>query len=178
MFEQSVKSDDSGSMADARVIENEKRENEKRIWLLKRNCALSPRQVVTFYFSLVILSALIGTGFALFGAWLVLPFAGLEMLAVGIALYIYARHATDHERVVLEQGSLLVETVVAGKRSAIVLNPHWSRVMIENGRRGFGGARQNVFLSEQGRFVPIGRYVNAGQRSLFVQELKRALKSA
>ncbi len=173
MFERSVKSDDLGSTASTRVVEN-----EKRIWLLKRNCALSPSQVVRFYLSLVILSALIGTGFALFGAWMVLPFAGLEMLAVGVALLVYARHATDHECVILEQASLRIERVVAGKRSATVLNPCWSRVMLENDGRVYGSARRNVFLSEHGRRVLVGRYVDEGQKSLFVQELRRALKSA
>ncbi len=33
----------------------------------------------------------IGTGFALAGAWPVLPFAGLEVVALGVAFFAYAR---------------------------------------------------------------------------------------
>ena len=49
----------------------------------------------------------------LVGAWLVLPFTGIELLAVGIAFAIYARHAVDYECVRLFPGKL-----VAGGRLA------------------------------------------------------------
>ena len=55
-------------------------------WLLKRNCALAPRQLLTFYASLCAVSLAIGGVFWSHGAVLVMPFAGLEMLAVGAAL--------------------------------------------------------------------------------------------
>ena len=58
-----------------------------------RNCSMSP---AGFAAALALLAALvlaIGAGFALAGAWLVLPFAGLEALLLGAAYVLYARHA-------------------------------------------------------------------------------------
>src|SRR5437868_14875252 len=55
-------------------------------WLMKRNCSLSPRQVGWFYLSIVCLSFAIALFFAWRGSWLVLPFAGLDLLGLGIAL--------------------------------------------------------------------------------------------
>lgn len=40
-----------------------------------------------FLLGMICLSGAISTGFALMGAWVILPFAGLEMLALGSALY-------------------------------------------------------------------------------------------
>ena len=40
----------------------------------------------------------IGIGFAAMGAWLVLPFAGLEALALAIAFFAMARRIADDER--------------------------------------------------------------------------------
>jgi uncharacterized membrane protein len=40
---------------------------------------------------LAIVTVSIGIGFALLGAWLVLPFAGLEVLGLGAAFVGYAR---------------------------------------------------------------------------------------
>jgi uncharacterized membrane protein len=39
----------------------------------------------------------IGIGFAAMGAWLVLPFAGLEALALAIAFFAVARRIADEE---------------------------------------------------------------------------------
>ena len=69
-------------------------------WLLRRNCSMTPGQLVAFYLSLCAWSFAIAGAFWLRGATLVLPFAGLELLGVGAALLIYARHATDRERMV------------------------------------------------------------------------------
>ena len=62
-------------------------------WLMKRNCSVSPRQFVLFYLSLALFSLFIAFLLVLSGAWLVLPFTGIELLAVGVAFAIYARHA-------------------------------------------------------------------------------------
>ena len=55
----------------------------------------------------------------LVGAWLVLPFTGIELLAVGIAFAIYARHAVDYERIRLFQNRLLIEQMNAEAAHAV-----------------------------------------------------------
>jgi len=51
------------------------------------NCSASWRANQLFLLALAIPSLGIATGFTLLGAWPILPFAGLELLAVGSALY-------------------------------------------------------------------------------------------
>lgn len=140
-----------------------------RVWVLRRNCALTPRQVGTFYASLVLVSTLIAAGFAINGAWMVLPFSCAEVLAVGIALVLYARHATDHERVCLDDSRLVVEVVSGGDRTVTTLDRCWTRVCVEAGRRA------GVFVACRGRRVPIGRFVGEEERRRFAKELSRAL---
>ena len=43
--------------------------------------------------ALAALTVAIGVGFAFVGAWLVLPFAGLEALMLAVAFFVYARRA-------------------------------------------------------------------------------------
>jgi uncharacterized membrane protein len=43
---------------------------------------------------LAVVTLSIGVGFAMMGAWLILPFAGLEVLALGAAFLCYARRFT------------------------------------------------------------------------------------
>ncbi len=141
-------------------------------WLLKRNCAVSPRQLLAFYLSLVALSLLIAGGLALDGAWMVLPFSGIDLLAVGLALVIFARRAGDNERVRLSGSDLIVEVTARGERSVTALNRHWVRVETEQ-RRGF-----RLVLAAHGLRVPIGRFVGEDERRAFARELKDVLATS
>ena len=51
-------------------------------WVLKRNCSITPRQMLWFFGSLCLLSLAIGSLFWHKGATLVLPFAWAEVLAM------------------------------------------------------------------------------------------------
>jgi len=62
---------------------------------------LSPRQCGLAFGAVGIVSGGIATVFATQGVWLVLPFAGIEILALVIAFVVYARHTGDFERIVL-----------------------------------------------------------------------------
>jgi uncharacterized membrane protein len=84
---------------------------------LKRNCSNSPAGFACACAAAAVAALAIGAGFAAAGAWLVLPFAGLEALLLGAAFVLYARHAADYERIELGPGRLTVE-VADAERSA------------------------------------------------------------
>ncbi len=105
-------------------------------WTIKRNCSVSPRQFVGFYVSLVLFSLVIAFMPVMYGVWLVLPFTGIELLAVGVAFVFYARHAVDYERIRLFPNRLLIEQVSAEQLTRFEFNPHWVR-----GRTGRNAAR-------------------------------------
>ncbi|CAG9170250.1 DUF2244 domain-containing protein [Cupriavidus pampae] len=138
-------------------------------WLMKRNCSLSPRQVGWFYFSIVCFSTAIALFFAWQGTWLVLPFAGLELLGLGIALLAHGRHATDYERVSLTDGMLVVETASASRMTWDEFNPCWVRVELGESFRAL------VVLRSGKRVVRVGSYLDPHRRRKFAQELVAAL---
>ena len=72
-------------------------------WVLKRNCSVTPAQLGWMYASLCAVSLGIAGMFWLHGARYILGFAWLELLAVGAAFLVYARHATDGERISLRK---------------------------------------------------------------------------
>ena len=47
--------------------------------------------------ALAVVTLGIGIGFAAFGAWLVLPFAGVEALGLAIAFFAMARRMSDEQ---------------------------------------------------------------------------------
>ena len=114
----------------------------------------------------------IGTGFALAGAWLILPFAGLEVLALGAAFVVTARHATDFERIEVSNGRLTVEISEADRVDRYVLDPRVAKLRLEKDE-GYGA---RVLLRAPGRDVEVGRHLDPEARMEFAAELKKRLR--
>ena len=140
-----------------------------RDWLMKRNCAVSPRQFVWFYASLALFSAVIAVLLVVRGAWPVLPFTGIEVLAVGVAFVIHARHAVDYERIRLFPNRLLIEQMSGQRLTRYEFNPRWVRV-----ERGVS-PRDPVRVVSRGQAVVVGVHLAQYRRASFAAELRAAL---
>ncbi len=139
---------------------------------LKRNCSISPAGLLGVFAALAGFTAAIGVGFAIAGAWPVLPFAGLEMVVLGVAFVLHARRAGDYERIELAQGRLTVEVSEAERLVQYRLDPRCARVVLERSE-GYGA---RVLLREAGKEVEIGRHLDAPSRIEFAGELSRRLR--
>jgi uncharacterized membrane protein len=145
-------------------------------WLIKRNCSASPMQLAAVFGSLVAVSFTFGAVFAALGLWMVLPFVGLELVAVAVAFLCYGRHAADVERIELDARCLSVERVEADRRTRWELDPR--RVRIELDERGQGwGARVRVRLESRGERIEVGRHLLDENRRQLARELRSALTS-
>jgi uncharacterized membrane protein len=107
-------------------------------WVIKRNCSASPAQLAWVFGSIVAVSFAFGAAFAAQGLWLVLPFVGLETLAVAAAFICYGRRAADYERIEIGGGEIAVEQVEASRRTVRRLPSPWARVEVQ--RRGRAGS--------------------------------------
>lgn len=139
-------------------------------WLLKRNCSLAPRQLFTAYLAICLLSLGVASGFWLIGAVYVMPFAFIELTALGVALLAYARHATDREFIGLRSDLVRVECHNGGRLHCVDFNPRWVRV---EPQRHDGSL---IRLSGHGRTVDIGRHVQPGLRRQLAEEVRWALR--
>jgi uncharacterized membrane protein len=143
---------------------------DQQEWLLKRNCSLAPRQLAVIFGSLAVVSLAIATAFASRGAWLVLPFACIEVLALGAAFVVYARHAADYERIVLCRDCLLVETCQAARLQREQCNPSGARVEYA------GTKRELIGVVAAGRRIDVGRFVPESERPRLAKQLQRQLR--
>lgn len=139
-------------------------------WVLRRNCSLAPRQMLLFYASLCVLSLAIASAAWMRGALLVMPFTGVELLAVGIALMVYARHAADRDSLRLGGGVLTVECTSGPRTVAIEMAPAFVRVEPATSDRSL------IELTDRGRRVSIGRFVRPEMRRALADELRGALR--
>lgn len=140
--------------------------------LLKRNCSISPGGMLRVFALLALSSLCIAAGFALAGAWLILPFAGLEVLALGAAFIVNARHATDFERIEVAADRLTVEIGEADRLARYVFHPRVAKLRLEKDE-GYGA---RVLLRTPGRDVEVGRHLDAEARVEFAAELTKRLR--
>lgn len=117
----------------------------------------------------------IGTGFALVGAWLILPFAGLEVLLLGGAFFLYARRAGDYERIELSAGRLTVEVAEAMRTARFDLDAQRAQVRLVQ-ESGYG-ARVWLQGGAGKEELEIGRHLDAASRVEFAAELSRRLRT-
>ena len=113
------------------------------------------------------MSFAIGLGFAIFGLWVVLPFAGLEMLALGLAFYMNARHATDFERITCVDQMLELEIRTGSRVERHRLNPQWVRLIVREAR-----TEMRLAFASSGREIAIGRHLDTVGRTRLGRELQ------
>lgn len=125
---------------------------------------MSPKALAGVFAALALVTLAIGAGFALVGAWLVLPFAGLEVLLLGAAYLAYARHAADYERLEIEPGGLKIEVAQANRVARYRLVN--AKVSVEDGR---------VVVRDAKEELEVGRYLGAEARVELAAELQKRL---
>lgn len=141
--------------------------------IARRNCALSPRQLGRVFAAIAALSLAVAAGWVWMGAWVVLPWAALEISAVGVAFLIWGRHANDRECISVSRERVRVEVHDALRIERFEFNPQWVQMLSEPVR--LPGATMRLLLREGRQEVEIGRHLDdAGRRSL-AQEMRAAL---
>jgi uncharacterized membrane protein len=137
----------------------------------RRNNSLSSSGRLRVFGFILAVSLGIASAFALvFGAWLILPFAGLEMLGLYLAFHYVERHAADYERVAIEGDKLNVEVLDGGRVSRVEFNRYWAQVLC-------AGDGSRLVLRSHGRELDIGRHMNEEQRLAMGRELDRTLRN-
>jgi uncharacterized membrane protein len=160
-------------MGDARTEAETTRARPEFSLTVKRNCSISPQALAGLLALVAGVSFAIGVGFALYGAWPILPFVGLEVAALAAAFYVTGRHAGDYERIAFADGALVVAVRDGERAEEHRFNPHWVRLVASGAR---GGLR--LALRSHGKELEIGRHLDASGRERLAAALRERLAAA
>ena len=137
--------------------------------VLKRNCSISPAALFRVYLAIAAVSVAIGAGFAFVGAWMVLPFAGIEVAALGIAFLLNGWHAGDFERIEVRGDGMTVEIA----RGATVERHEFDRRRASVAE----GAGSMLLVGDRSRMLEVGRHLDARGRDGLRAELEKRLQN-
>ncbi|QKK10562.1 MAG: DUF2244 domain-containing protein [Pseudomonadota bacterium] len=142
-------------------------------FVLRPNRSLNWRAAQAAFLTLCGCTAAIAAYFASQGAWLVLPFAGLELLAVGACLYVCL--LTTHSREVVRINDREIVIQRGRHRPAIEqrIPRAWTRVVLATDSRNWYPSR--LLLRSYGRETEIGRHLIEEERRELAAELGRYL---
>ena len=139
-------------------------------FVLSPNCSISWRQLLVFYLLTCVVALAVGLFFTMQGLWLVLPFSGIEMLALGAGLYFTSRKVYRREVITLDRRYTRIEKGVQRVDQCWEFQTPWVRVVddCQDGLR----ARRKLAIGMSGESVEVGSFLANWEKDALAFQLK------
>jgi hypothetical protein len=140
-----------------------------KYWQMRRNCALTPKQLLQFYIILVCLSLIVASGFLLAGVWMIPIFTAIELAAVTMGFLIYCRHALDCETIEINGKHLLVKKFIGYRETLYEFNAQWAKIEppIEGSKI--------FYISQSSLRVELGQFIRHEQQLALIRQVRACL---
>jgi uncharacterized membrane protein len=139
--------------------------------LSRRSNSLSAAGRLLVFGSLAVVTLAISLAFAVHGAWLVVPFAGLECLGLYLAYRWLKRHESDYECITVDAERVIVDSSEGGTITRREFSRAWVQVVVNDGNDGHA----SICLRSHGRSVEIGKWLTDHARIEVARQLKQRI---
>lgn len=142
------------------------------------NASLTDRQALAFFAGMCGVCLGIAATFAALGLWPVLPFAGLELGALGLALYVVVRRNRYREVIEFASARVRIEfgMVGQGARGSCEWPRSSTRVWLERGPHDTSPTR--LVLACGSSQICIGACLTDAERETLLRRLKQLIQPA
>jgi len=141
-------------------------------FVIRPNSSLSWRGNIIVFLSVTAVCIIVVTPFAFLGYWPMLSFAGLEIAALAIALYLCARRSQRREVVTVNEDEIEVSRGRLDPERNFTFNRHWAAVRLQPPSAGRPG---RLTVGSHGREVEVGAFLNDDERRELAKALRRAV---
>ena len=137
--------------------------------VLYPNRSLGNRGFAVLMGLIVLVSGIVGAGFALVGAWPISGFLGLDVLLIYLAFRWSFRETSRADFITLDDKGLSVRRILPnGEARSWRFETAWIQVVIEDRR---------LILRSHGQELAIGPYLTAEERRSLASALKEAIQA-
>lgn len=143
-------------------------------YIIGPNHSLTWTQAKLIFAGLAVVSLTVAVGFTLMGLWPILPFAGLELLAVGTCMYLCAGRGQHREVVTICGDSVEVAKGRRGPERRWSFPRAWAGVAMD--RPTIGWYPERLYIRSHGRSVELGGFLNQEEKWQLARELSRSLE--
>ncbi len=142
--------------------------------VISPNASLSRQANIALFLSLMGILLVVATGFTLMGFWMILPFAGLELIALAVALA-YVDYQNQYREVVkVDEVTVKIASGYRKAQHACEFKRGWTSVLLRQ------SSRQNqpskLILRSAGKQIEIGACLEADDRKDLWRELKQVIE--
>ncbi|MCB1857217.1 MAG: DUF2244 domain-containing protein [Gammaproteobacteria bacterium] len=146
---------------------------QKKAYILEPNKSLSGTQLCLAFAVIALALMAITLYFVTLGAWLVIPFTGLEVLVLGIAIHCQYRWAGKKQLIEIDD-----KNVTASRRSTkgtdyVTFPRGWVKIKLVDGSSSWHPRR--LILGSHGRYIEIGDFLVESERAELASQLKASL---
>lgn len=154
------------------ILDKDSENKLKRIVLIP-NRSINWSILVRFYMLICVVSFSIAILFTYFGFWVVLPFYGLEMLLLGVALYITCRKIYRQEVINITNENIKVEKGADKVENSWIFDKHWVQITLENK----GSIRKILCLTigSHGKRIEVGSFLTDDEKESLAIELNNVI---
>lgn len=143
--------------------------HDARLFELRPNAGLYWRQTLIIFLMLSAVCLGIAIAFAFAGFWPILPFAGLEIMALGAALYVSARRGNYREVIRVTPSRVLVEKGWRHPEQAWEFQRAWCEVELQRSPLRWYPAR--LIIRSGVEQVECGAFLTDEERETLAEEL-------
>lgn len=143
-------------------------------WVIQPTRSMTWKEARHFILLVTVISISIGTWFWSLGFPMILPFSGLEALAVAAAFYVVLRDGEKREVVSISDREIIVEKGRLSPELRESFELAWVRIHLINSPLRWHPTR--LFLESHGRSVELGDFLTNGERESIAFELINAIK--
>ena len=151
------------------------RRDEGCRFVIRPNRSLSWTQMKLVYAALASLCMLVAIGFTLLGYWMVLPFAGAEVLLLAVGFYLCALSGRETEVIRIKDDRIAIEKGQERTRTVWELDRSWARIELLPPRIEWYPSR--LVIRSHEKQLQLGAFLTDGERERLARELERAISS-
>lgn len=144
-------------------------------FVIRPNQAMPWRTMVRLYLGIAAVTLAIGVAFFLQGLTLILPFSGIEVLALGIALYVCAWRSEIQEVIRISEHEIIFERGHNTPETREVFKRPWTKLILERSWNSWYPSR--LIIRSRGRHTEIGEFLNEEERRGLAELLDQTLNN-
>ena len=145
----------------------------QRSFVIRPNPSMGWSNLLIVYGVMSAITLFIGILLYFRGFSLILPFSGLDVIALGIALYVTARRSNVREIVTISEGKVIVETGHKKPETKYEFEGSWTRVILQSEKQSWHPS--HLFIKSGSDQIEIGKFLNENERVELANELKKAI---
>ena len=154
------------------IVEKTGPEKQQFAFLIRPNRSMTARGMMIFVAVVGLAVFLVALRFVLLGAWVILPFAILEIVLLAAGFWLYERASRYRETVQITRQSLQITQESVNRKQTWKFNPQWVRITLRLDPDDWYPSR--LFIGAHGEQVEIGACLTNQER----EELSRVLKQS